>query len=497
MTTAAAPELFRFDNTYARELTGCYAPVTPATVPAPELLRLNDALARELGVDVAALDPALAAAVFAGNVVPAGAAPIAQAYAGHQFGGFTPQLGDGRAVLLGEVIDRHGRRRDIALKGSGRTPFSRGGDGKAAVGPVLREYLMGEAMHALGIPTTRTLAAVRSGEVVWRDQPLPGALLTRVAASHVRVGTFQFFAARGAYDTVRALADYVISRHDPDLTADPDRYLGLVRRVASRQAALVAQWMLAGFIHGVMNTDNMTVSGETIDYGPCAFLEAYDPRTVFSSIDTHGRYAYGNQPQIARWNLARFAETLLPLIDAASTARAVERATVVIDAFPGQYASHWLAGARAKLGLAAADDGDEVLAADWLSLLETHAVDFTLAWRRLGDAAAGDGRSLAALFADPAALAAWLERWHRRATRESRSGNERRAAMHRVNPLYIPRNHRVEEALAAASEHGDLTPFEHLLEVVTHPFDERPGWERYAEPAPREVTARYKTFCGT
>jgi uncharacterized protein YdiU (UPF0061 family) len=492
-----APELFQFDNTYARELTGCYAPVTPATVPAPEILRFNGALAAELGLNVAALDPALAAAVFAGNVMPAGATPIAQAYAGHQFGGFTPQLGDGRAVLLGEVIDRHGRRRDIALKGSGRTPFSRGGDGKAAVGPVLREYLIGEAMHALGIPTTRALAAVRSGEVVWRDQQLPGALLTRVATSHVRVGTFQFFTARGAHDTVRALAEYVIARHDPDLAADPDPYLGLLRRVAARQAALVAQWMLVGFIHGVMNTDNMTVSGETIDYGPCAFLEAYDSETVFSSIDTHGRYAYGNQPLIARWNLARFAETLLPLIDATSTEQAVVRATEVIDAFPGEYASRWLAGARAKLGLTTADDGDAGLAAEWLALLETHAVDFTLAWRRLGDDAAGDERPLGALFADPAAPASWLERWHRRAQRESPSGGERRAAMQRVNPLYIPRNHRVEEALAAASEHGDLAPFDRLLEVITHPYDERPGWEHYAEPAPREVTARYQTFCGT
>jgi uncharacterized protein YdiU (UPF0061 family) len=497
MNTAAAPELFRFDNTYARHLTDCYAPVTPATVPAPELLRLNHALAAELGLDVATLDPAVGAAVFAGNIVPAGATPIAQAYAGHQFGGFTPQLGDGRAVLLGEVIDRYGRRRDIALKGSGRTPFSRSGDGKAAVGPVLREYLIGEAMHALGIPTTRALAAVRSGEVVYRDHPLPGALLTRVAASHVRVGTFQFFAARGAHDTVRALTEYVIARHDPELAGDPDRFFGLLCGVASRQAALVAQWMLIGFIHGVMNTDNMTVSGETIDYGPCAFLEAYDPRTVFSSIDMQGRYAYGNQPLIARWNLARFAETLLPLIDPTSTEQAIARATEVLDAFPGQYASCWLAGVRAKLGLAAAEDDDAALAADLLALLESHAVDFTLAWRRLADAAAGDERPLAALFADSSAPTRWLERWHRRAEREPRSGAERRAAMHHVNPLYIPRNHRVEEALAAASDHGDLAPFEALLEVVTHPFDERPGWERYAEPAPREVTARYKTFCGT
>lgn len=493
----APPQLFRFDNTYARELTGCYAPVTPATVPAPELLRLNDALAAELGLDLSALDPILGAAVFAGNVVPAGATPIAQAYAGHQFGGFVPQLGDGRAVLLGEVVDRHGRRRDIALKGSGRTPFSRNGDGKAAVGPVLREYLIGEAMHALGIPTTRALAAVRSGEVVYRDQPLPGALLTRVAASHVRVGTFQFFAARGAHDAVRALADYVIARHDPDLAGGSDRYLGLLRRVAERQAELVAQWMLVGFIHGVMNTDNVTVSGETIDYGPCAFLEAYDREAVFSSIDAHGRYAYGNQPLIARWNLARFAETLLSLIDPTSTERAIACATEVIDAFPGEYAARWTEGARAKLGLADADDGDGALVADWLALLQAHAVDFTLAWRWLGDAAAGDPERLAGLFADPEAPAAWLARWSRRTQRDGRSGAERRAAMHRVNPLYIPRNHRVEEALAAASDHGDLAPFERLLEVVAHPYDERPGLERYAEPAPREVTARYRTFCGT
>ncbi|MEO8606213.1 MAG: protein adenylyltransferase SelO family protein, partial [bacterium] len=387
--------------------------------------------------------------------------------------------------------------RDIAFKGSGRTPFSRGGDGKAAVGPVLREYLIGEAMHALGIPTTRALAAVRTGEMVFREQSLPGALLTRVAASHVRVGTFQFFAARGAHDTVRLLADYVIARHDPDLVADPDRYLGLLRRVAARQASLIAQWMLVGFIHGVMNTDNMTISGETIDYGPCAFMEAYDPQTVFSSIDAHGRYAYANQPLIARWNLARFAETLLPLIDPTSTERAIARVTEVLDAFPDDYAACWAAGARAKLGLAAADAADAALATDWLALLAEHAVDFTLAWRRLGDAAAGDTQPLAALFAAEAAAAPWLERWQQRAAREARSGDERRAAMQRVNPLYIPRNQLVEEALAAASTHGVLAPFERLLDVITHPFDEHPGWERYAEPAPREVTARYQTFCGT
>ncbi|MGD9763430.1 MAG: YdiU family protein [Candidatus Binatia bacterium] len=497
MSTGPQEQLFSFDNTYARDLAGFYAPVTPAAVPAPELLQLNHALAAELGLDLAALDGERAAAIFAGNVVPPGAAPIAQAYAGHQFGGFVSQLGDGRAVLLGEVVDRHGRRRDIALKGSGRTPFSRGGDGKAAVGPVLREYVIGEAMHALGIPTTRALAAVRTGEVVWRDRPLPGALLTRVAASHVRVGTFQFFAARGAQDQVRALAEYVIARHDPDLATDADRYFQLLDRVASRQAALIAQWMLVGFIHGVMNTDNMTVSGETIDYGPCAFMEAYDPAAVFSSIDMHGRYAYGNQPSIARWNLARFAETLLPLIDPASAAHAVTRATEIIDAFPNRYAARWLEGIRAKLGLSGVDTGDEALANDWLALLAAQRVDFTLAWRHLAEAAAGDPQPLAALFDNTAALTAWLERWRQRTERDGRDRAERRAAMHRVNPLYIPRNHRVEEALAAASEHGDLRPFERLLAVITQPSEERPGLERYAEPAPREVTARYKTFCGT
>jgi uncharacterized protein YdiU (UPF0061 family) len=318
-----------------------------------------------------------------------------------------------------------------------------------------------------------------------------------VAASHVRVGTFQFFAARGAHDTVQALAEYVIARHDPDLVADSDRHFGLLQRVASRQAALVAQWMLVGFIHGVMNTDNMTVSGETIDYGPCAFLEAYDPQTVFSSIDTHGRYAYGNQPLIARWNLARFAETLLPLIDTASPAHAAARATEVIDAFPDRYAASWLSGVRAKLGLLDADDGDEALAADWLALLAAQHVDFTLAWRRLGDAAAGDAGPLVALFEETSELTAWLERWRWRAERDGRAAAERRAAMQSVNPLYIPRNHRVEEALAAASEHGDLSAFERLLAAVTRPFDERPGLEGYAEPAPREVTAGYRTFCGT
>ncbi|HSM21749.1 MAG TPA: YdiU family protein, partial [Rubrivivax sp.] len=349
----AMPFDFAFDNTYARELQGLYVAWPPAAVPAPRLLFLNRELALDLGLDAAALAGPEGAALFAGNLVPEGAEPLAQAYAGHQFGGFSPQLGDGRALLLGEVVDRTGCRRDIAFKGSGRTPFSRGGDGKAAVGPMLREVLIGEAMHALGIPTTRALAVAATGEAVQREGgPLPGAVLTRVAASHLRVGTFQYFAARGEVDRLRHLADYALLRHDPALAGSPERYLSFLRAVAERQAALVAQWMNVGFIHGVMNTDNMTISGETIDYGPCAFMEATDPGAVFSSIDHGGRYAYGNQPHIARWNLARLAETLLPLMadgdDEAAVQRAVAQVTEVIDAFPALYDAALLQGQRAK-----------------------------------------------------------------------------------------------------------------------------------------------------
>ncbi|MEI7446297.1 MAG: YdiU family protein, partial [Burkholderiales bacterium] len=404
-----AATAFRFDNTYARELDGFSVSWRPAAVRAPQLLFVNAPLARELGLDPDTLGGEAGAAVFAGNRVPDGAEPIAQAYAGHQFGGFSPQLGDGRALLLGELIDRDGRRRDLALKGSGRTPFSRGGDGRAAVGPMLREVLIGEAMHALGIPTTRALAVAATGEAVIRENVLPGAVLARVAASHLRVGTFQFFAARSEEERVRRLADYAIARHDPELADSPDRHLGLLRAVAERQAKLVAQWMNAGFIHGVMNTDNMTISGETIDYGPCAFMEAYDPATVFSSIDHGGRYAYGNQPGIARWNLARFAETLLPLLGDDAEA-AVAAATEVIDAFPAAFGRHLLAGERAKLGLAQVRDeeADAALVADWLGLLQAQSVDFTSAWRRLAGAAEGDAAPLRTLFGDPAALEPWL-----------------------------------------------------------------------------------------
>jgi uncharacterized protein YdiU (UPF0061 family) len=500
---------FGFDNTYARDLPGCFVAWQPAPAPAPRLLYLNEALAAELGLDAAALGGTEGAALFAGNVLPDDAEPIAQAYAGHQFGGFSPQLGDGRALLLGEVIDRTGRRRDIAFKGSGRTPFSRNGDGKAAVGPMLREVLIGEAMHALGIPTTRALAVAATGEPVQREVTLPGAVLTRVAASHLRVGTLQFFAARGNLDTLRRVADYAIARHDPALAGAPERYPALLRAVAERQAALIAQWMNAGFIHGVMNTDNMALSGETIDFGPCAFMEAYDPAAVFSSIDHGGRYAYRNQPHVARWNLARMAETLLPLMadaaDEPSVRRAVAQVTEVIDAFPALHAAALLRGQRARLGLLAAtgadDEGDAALAQDLLDLLQTQSVDYTLAWRRLADAAEGREEPLRALLAEPAALDPWLARWRQRCARDAAAGGpvaaERAARMRRASPWIIPRNHRVEEALAAAANDDDLAPFERLLAALRRPYDEVSELAPYAEPAPAEVTACYRTFCGT
>ena len=496
---------FKLEHSYARELEGFSVPWRPEAAPEPKSLFFNAPLAEELGLDVAALAGEAGAALFAGNALPEGAEPIAQAYAGHQFGGFSPQLGDGRAVLLGEVIDRAGQRRDIALKGSGCTPFSRGGDGKAAVGPMLREVLIGEAMHALGIPTTRALAVVATGQPVRRETVLPGAVLARVAASHIRVGTFQFFAARGDVARVRQLAEYTIARHDADLVGAPGRFLALLERVSERQAALIAQWMNVGFIHGVMNTDNMTLSGETIDYGPCAFVEAYDPQAVFSSIDSRGRYAFGNQPGIAQWNLTRLAEALLPLFSD-EPEEAAAQATAVVEAFPATYGRHFLAGQRAKLGLQRADDADDAaLAADWLDLLHAGRVDFTLAWRRLGDAAAGDDASLRALLADAGAAETWLARWRDRCARDDEgsdagtatAGESRAERMRRVNPWLIPRNHRVEEALAAASDNGDLGPFERLLAAVRHPWDETADNAPYAEPAPAEVTARYQTFCGT
>ncbi|MDR0807875.1 MAG: YdiU family protein [Gemmobacter sp.] len=490
----------RFDNSHIRDLPGTFLPQPPHKAPAPTLLQFNAALAEELGADVPALE-ARAVDLFSGNLLPNGAEPVAQAYAGHQFGGFSPQLGDGRAVLLGEVIDRQGRRRDLALKGSGPTPFARNGDGMAAVGPVLREYLMGEAMAALGVPTSRALAAVATGAQVLRGRALPGAVLARIAASHLRVGTFQFFAARGQYDQVRRLADYAIARHHPQAAEAENRYLALFDAVAVAQARLVAQWMGLGFIHGVMNTDNMTISGETIDYGPCAFMEGYSPGTVFSSIDRQGRYAYGNQPQVLGWNLARLAETLLPLFDA-DEARAVDLANARLDRIAGLYEAEWLRIMRRKLGLEGEAATDAALAEDFLVLIA--GVDWTRAFRALAPAVRNDGalRTVLAkpagreegprhvLPADPAGPEHWLLRWR------ARLAPDAGARIAAANPVYIPRNLLVEEALANA-EAGDMARFERLLAVVGVPFTERPGLEAYVLPAPEAFARGFRTFCGT
>ncbi len=493
-TGKTAQPVFGFDNSYARDLPGFSVPWTAAQVPAPRLVRLNRALAEELRLDPDALSGPDGAAWFSGNAAPPGATPIAQAYAGHQFGGFSPQLGDGRALLLGEVIDRNGQRRDIALKGSGPTPFSRRGDGKAALGPVLREYLMGEAMHALGIPTTRALAAVATGEEVFREAPLPGAVLTRVAASHIRVGTFQFFSARGEADKLRQLTAYTVARHYPEL--EPGDAAGLLAAVAGRQARLIAQWMLAGFIHGVMNTDNMALSGETIDYGPCAFMGAYDPATVFSSIDQTGRYAWGNQPVIGQWNVARLAETLLPQIDADND-RAVQRATDVLRGYMTEYEAAWLAGLRARLGLGATDAGDRAMADALLTQMQAQGADWTLSFRHLGLAARGEATAFLAQFSEAAGARDWLARWQARLAFEARDPEEAARGIEAASPAIIPRNHLVEHALSAAVESGDMAPFDALLAAVTDPFADPQGREGYALPPPQGFDEVYRTFCGT
>ena len=491
----AAPPLFAFDNSFVRDLEGLYTPWQAMEATAPTLLALNEQLAAELGADAAALRAPAGVAALVGNCTPNGAAPVAQAYSGHQFGGFSPRLGDGRALLLGEVLDSGGRRRDLHLKGSGRTPYARGGDGKAAVGPMLREYVVGEAMHALGIPTTRALAVLATGDEVIRETMLPGAVLVRVAASHVRVGTFQYAATHGDEELVRRLADHAIARHHPQALDAEHPYLAFLEAVVDAQAALIARWMHVGFIHGVMNTDNMTISGETIDYGPCAFMDAFDPATVFSSIDHGGRYAYGNQSAIAQWNLVRLAETLLPLIDA-DHERAIAAASGVLRSYPERYDAYWLRGMQAKLGLADGAGEDEALIDDLLALLQAQRVDFTSCLRALSPAARGDTAAARALFAEPSTFDAWLARWHAQLSAQAADPAATAEAMRRVNPIYIPRNHLVEEALAAATA-GDMQPFRRLVDVLAQPFDERPGLERYAAPAPPSFGDDYLTFCGT
>ncbi len=483
MTVALA-----FDNSYATLPPRFYRKVEPTPVVTPRLLALNTALAAELGLDAAMLATPDGVRMLAGNLVPDGAASIALAYAGHQFGHFVPQLGDGRAILLGEVVGRDGRRRDIQLKGSGPTPFSRQGDGRAALGPVLREYLVSEAMAALGIPTTRALAAVLTGERVRRETALPGAVLTRVATSHVRVGTFQYFAARGDNDGVRLLADHVIARHYPDARQAPNPYRALLERVIIRQAELVARWLLVGFIHGVMNTDNASIAGETLDFGPCAFIEEYDTGAVFSAIDQTGRYAYGNQPGIAHWNMTRLAECLLPLLDPNEEA-AVESARQALALFAPRFHLAYLGGLRRKIGLDAGTSDDDALVQALMDLMAANHADFTQTFRRLCDAETTDG-----LLAP--AFIPWLIRWRDRLAREPGTPETRRALMRAQNPCYIPRNHLVEAALNAAIRSDDLAPFHALLRVLARPFDDQPGSEHYAMPArPEDRVTR--TFCGT
>ena len=480
---------WKFDNSYARLPEAFYARLNPVPVRVPKLVIFNAALARFLGLNPDALNGDEGAAVFSGNRLPGGAEPLAQAYAGHQFGYFT-MLGDGRAILLGEQVTSKGERFDIQYKGSGRTPFSRQGDGRAALGPMLREYIISEALHALGIPTTRSLAVVTTGEPVFRETPLQGAILTRSAASHIRVGTFEYAAARGNPSDLRTLADYTIRRHFPDLATAGNPYLALLGAVMARQASLVARWLLVGFIHGVMNTDNMALCGETIDYGPCAFMDAYDPNTVFSSIDHNGRYAYGRQPQIARWNLARFAETLLPLIHE-DRQEAVSMAKEGISGFSDTFRHYWLAGMRAKLGLLNQEADDDSLVEDLLDCMHRHAADFTNTFRALASGSLPE----ASVFRN-VEFKQWFQRWQDRLKRQPDSWEASRRLMNTHNPAVIPRNHRVEEALAAAVERADLTVMEKLLGFLAQPYQDPPEDTGYHLPAPPSAQP-YRTFCGT
>ena len=483
------------ENRYARELRELVSPWRADEVAEPRLLALNETLAEDLGLDVAWLRGPDGVRFLVGNAVPEGATPVAQAYAGHQFGGYVPRLGDGRALLLGELVDRQGGLRDIHLKGSGRTPFARGGDGLAAVGPMLREYVISEAMHALGIPTTRSLAVVSTGRSVLRETALPGAVLARIASSHLRVGTFQYARATGDLGLLRRLADHAISRHHRTAAGAERRYLALFESVVAAQASLIAQWMLVGFVHGVMNTDNTTISGETIDYGPCAFLDAFDAATVYSSIDHGGRYAYGNQPVVAEWNLARLAEALLPLFDDDGE-RAVQLAVGSLGAFRPRYDAAWSTGMLRKLGLhreatdsaGGPDAATMTLVDDLVALLQENHVDLTAFFRSLSAAARGDTNPARSLVLDLAGIDDWLGRW--------RALGPDPDDMDRVNPVYIPRNHLVEGAMATATA-GDLAPVQQLLRAVTAPYDERPGLEQYAAPASEDFARAYRTFCGT
>jgi uncharacterized protein YdiU (UPF0061 family) len=495
------PESFlKFDNTYSRLPQEFFCSVRPTPVCGPSLIKFNRELARELQLDFHAVSDVDLAQVFSGNLIPLGAEPLAQVYAGHQFGHFVPQLGDGRAILLGEIIDVAGHRYDFQLKGAGKTPFSRRGDGRAALGPVIREYIVSEAMHKLGIPTTRSLVMVTTGEVVWREGPLPGAILTRVAASHIRIGTFEYFASRSNLSALRQLADYAIDRHFPHLKTQKDCYVEFLKAVISRQASLIASWMNIGFIHGVMNTDNMTISGETIDYGPCAFLDTYDSEAVFSAIDRQGRYAFGRQPAMAQWNLGCFAQALMPLLSNDST-QALELAKTAFHSFPEQYEAHWLSGMRKKLGLLSEHSEDLQLARDFLTLLEERKADFTNSFCELAVLISSDGvvSNSIRVLSDPG-FTSWLSRWRTRLVIDQNLGLGNVAnvleTMNRVNPIYIPRNHRIEQVIRAGVDRQDFSPFEELLRVLQEPLKYKERTHNYAwPPEPHErITA---TFCGT
>lgn len=480
------PPLFNFDNSYAKLPHRFFSPQNPSPVTAPKLIKFNAALADELGLELGDKSDDYLARIFSGNDVSTDAEPIALAYAGHQFGGFSI-LGDGRAVLLGEIIAGNGARFDVQLKGSGRTAYSRGGDGRAGIGPVLREYILSEAMHALGVPTARSLAAVTSGEKIYREAAIDGAIVTRVAASHIRFGTFEYFASRGDFEGLKTLADYAIARHYPKISGSENPYTELLREVAKAQAYLVAKWMNIGFIHGVMNTDNMLISGETIDFGPCAFMDNYDPKTVYSSIDRHGRYRYENQPIIAQWNLARLAEALLPLIDEDVT-KAIKACEEIIAEFPKIYEKQWLLGMREKLGLALDDDGDLELAQEFLGILHATNLDFTNSFRQTLDFAKGE--------MVPQEFQHWAKKWQNRRAKEVNTPDEMARLMRENNPAFIPRNHLVEEAIVAASQNGDFATFEEFIGVLANPYADASGGEHYRTP-PRADQIVKATFCGT
>lgn len=490
-----SPIKINFDNSYFNNLNGFYQLQLAEKAPDPQLIIFNYDLAASLAIELNGADETALAQAFSGSQMIRGAQPLAQVYAGHQFGHYNPQLGDGRAVLIGEVIDANGQRNDIQLKGSGRTPYSRSGDGKAAIGPVLREYLLCEAMHALDIPTTRALAAVSTGEQIWRNAATMGAIVTRTASSHIRIGTFQFFAANDEQHKVKQLADYVIERHYPDVKNAELPYLELLRSVCEQQAKLIAKWQLVGFVHGVMNTDNTSISGETIDYGPCAFMDTYHPNTLFSSIDAEGRYAYRNQPHIAQWNLARFAETLLPLISE-DEEHSVNLATNALHAFMKSYDELWLKGMREKLGITNEEQQDIELVDELLAILSEHKVDYTQFFRSLSSSLPGDSDSTHMFFSDAKTWNSWKESWYERLSRNTIAFQDRKAIMNNCNPIYIPRNHKVEEVIKAAEQDQDFIPFKRLLKALENPFTEQSKYTEYSQPAPSNH-APYRTYCGT